>query len=96
VNGLSLVLSLLHLIVFLFLITLIVRLVFDWIQVFSRDWRPRGVVLIAAEAAYSATDPPLRALRKVIPPVRIGGVALDLAFMLLFFIVMILLSVLSQ
>ena len=49
----------LYWIVFLFFITLIIRLVFDWIQVFSRDWRPRGVALVVAEAVYSATDPPL-------------------------------------
>lgn len=90
------VLSLLRLIVFLFFIALIVRMIFDWVQVFSRDWKPRGVVLIAAEAVYSTTDPPLRALRKVIPPLRIGGVALDLAFMLLFLIVVILLNVLNS
>lgn len=88
------VLSLLRLVVFLFFIALIVRLIFDWVQVFSRDWRPRGVVLIAAEGVYSVTDPPLKALRRVIPPLRIGGIALDLAFMLLFFIVVILLRVL--
>jgi YggT family protein len=90
----SLILGLLYLIVFLFFIALIVRLVFDWIQVFSRDWRPRGVVLVAAEAVYSVTDPPLRALRRVIPPLRLGQVQLDLAFTVLFLIVIILLGVL--
>lgn len=87
-------LSLLRLVVFVFFIALIVRLIFDWVQMFSRDWRPRGVVLVAAEGVYSVTDPPLKVLRRVIPPLRIGGVALDLAFMLLFFIVVILLRVL--
>lgn len=88
------VLSLLRLVVFIFFIALIVRLIFDWVQVFSRDWRPRGVVLVAAEGVYSVTDPPLKVLRRVIPPLRIGGIQLDLAFMLLFFIVVILLRVL--
>lgn len=68
----------------LFLFALIGRLVFDWIQMFARDWRPRGVVLVIAEAFYTVTDPPLKALRRVIPPLRLGGVALDLAFLLLF------------
>lgn len=68
---------------FLYFIVLLGRLVFDWIQVFSRDWQPRGVLLVLAEGVYSLTDPPLRALRKVIPPLRIGGVALDLAFLVL-------------
>jgi YggT family protein len=67
----------------LYFIVLIGRLIFDWIQVFSRDWRPSGVILVVAEFIYSLTDPPLRALRRVIPPLRLGGVALDLAFLVL-------------
>ncbi len=74
---------LLDLLLFLYFIVLIGRLVFDWIQVFSRDWRPTGAVLVVAEVIYSLTDPPLRALRKVIPPLRLGGVSLDLAFLVL-------------
>jgi YggT family protein len=91
----SIVRSALYLVVLLFFIALIVRLVFDWIQVFAREWRPSGVVLVAAEGVYSATDPPLRALRRVLPPLRLGPVQLDLGFILLFFITSILLGVLS-
>jgi YggT family protein len=89
------ILGLLRFVVFLFLVTLIIRLVFDWVQLFSRDWRPRGVVLVLAEAAYSVTDPPLRALRRVLPPLRLGAVQLDLAFTALFLIVVVLLGVLG-
>ncbi len=67
----------------IYFVILLGRLVFEWIQVFSRDWRPTGAVLVVAEGVYSATDPPLRALRRVIPPLRIGGIALDLAFLVL-------------
>lgn len=84
------VFSILSLVVFLFLLALILRLVFDWIQVFSRDFRPKGIVLVLAEGVYSVTDPPLRALRRVIPPLRIGAVQLDLAFTLLFLVTIIL------
>lgn len=77
----------LYYIVFLFFVVLIGRLVLDWIRVFARDWRPTGVVLVIAEGIYSATDPPLRALRRVLPPLRIGQVQLDLAFIVLFLIV---------
>lgn len=87
--------GLLYFVVWLFLVTLIIRLVFDWIQMFSRDWRPRGVVLILAEAVYSVTEPPLRALRRVIPPLRLGAVQLDLAFTVLFLIVLVLMRILS-
>jgi YggT family protein len=89
------VFHLLGFIVFVFFIVLILRMVFDWVQMFSRDWRPRGPLLFAAETIYSTTDPPLKWLRRVIPPLRIGGVQLDLAFMVLFLIVVILLSVLG-
>lgn len=66
-----------------YFLVLIGRLIFDWIMVFSREWRPRGVLLIIAEAIYSLTDPPIHALRKVIPPLRLGGVALDMGFLIL-------------
>lgn len=67
----------------LYFFVLIGRLIFDWVQVFARDWRPKGPVLVVANGVYGLTDPPLRALRKVIPPLRIGGVALDLGFLVL-------------
>ena len=59
------------------------RFVIDWVQVLARSWRPRGVVLVLCEAIYTLTDPPLRALRSVIPPLRLGTVALDLSPMVL-------------
>ena len=77
----------------IYFVLLIIRLVIDWIQVLSRDWTPRGVVLVAAEAVYTATDPPLRALRRVIKPIRIGSVLLDLAFMVVFIAVIVLMRV---
>ena len=75
--------QLLSLILSLYLFVLIGRLVFDWVQVFARDWRPKGPVLVLANGIYALTDPPLRALRRVIPPLRLGGVALDLGFLVL-------------
>lgn len=90
-----LVVDVLSLVVWLYLLVLLVRLVFDWIQVFARDWRPRGVVLVVAEAVYTITDPPLRALRKVIPPLSLGSVRLDLAFMVLVMLCWVLLAVLA-
>ncbi|NNG39647.1 YggT family protein [Flexivirga sp. ID2601S] len=90
----SAVLSLVSLLLYVFFIMLLGRLVLDWVQVFARDWRPRGVVLVIAEAIYSVTDPPLKALRRVIPPLRLGQVRLDLAFLVLILAVSLLLSVL--
>ena len=67
----------------LYIYVLIGRLIFDYIQMFSRNWRPTGFVLLIAEAIYTVTDPPIRALRRVIPPIRLGSVSLDLSFLVL-------------
>jgi YggT family protein len=79
-----------------FLLLLIGRLILGWVQAFARDWRPRGVVLVIAEAVFTATDPPLRFLRRYIPSLRIGTVALDLSFMLLFLVVLVLWQVVQH
>ena len=67
----------------IFFVLLIARLVLDYVQMFARSWQPRGVMLVIAEVVYSVTDPPLRALRRVIPPLRLGGISLDLSFLVL-------------
>ena len=81
-------------VVFLYLILLFARLVIGWIGVFARDWRPSGPLVVVLEVVYSATDPPLNALRKVIPPLTIGSLRLDLGFMILFFVTIILYNLL--
>ena len=60
-----------------------IRFIVDWVQVFARSWSPRGVLLVVLEGVYSVTDPPLRAVRGVIPPLRLGSVMLDLSPMIL-------------
>lgn len=76
-------------------LVLIGRLIFDWVQVFARDWNPRGPLLVVAEGVYTATDPPLRLLRRFIPPLRLGQVSLDLSFLVLILAIGIAISVLS-
>jgi YggT family protein len=80
---LGIVISALVLVVYLFFIALICRLVLDWIQVLAREWRPRGPILFLAEVVYTVTDPPLKFLRRLIPPLSLGGIRLDLAFLVL-------------
>jgi YggT family protein len=77
----------------IYLVLLIGRMIFGWVQVFARDWRPSGILLVLAEAIFTVTDPPLKFLRRFIPPLRIGMVAMDLSFMVLFIVVLILLEV---
>ena len=73
-----------------YLVVLIARMILSWVQMYARSWSPTGILLVIAEGVYSATDPPLRFLRRYIPSVRLGSVALDLSFMLLFLVVYVL------
>jgi YggT family protein len=82
-NALSILLSILYFIVLIFFIALIGRLIFDWIQLFARYWKPKGFTLMIAEAIFTVTDPPMKAIRRVIPPLRLGSIALDVAFLIL-------------
>jgi YggT family protein len=76
-----------------FLLVLFARMILSWVPVLVRDWQPRGPMLILAEIIYSITDPPLRMLRKVLRPVRVGNVMLDLAFIGLVILVSILMRI---
>lgn len=85
----------LHLVVYLFLIVLLGRLVLEWIQSLARQWHPRGPVLLLAEAVYTITDPPLKLLRRFIPPLKLGQVQLDMGFLVLLLAVYLLLFLLG-
>lgn len=80
-------------VLWLYWLVMIARLVLDLVQVFARDWRPSGILLVVAETVYTITDPPLRLLRRVIPPIRIGTVQFDLAFLILLIALQILINV---
>ena len=67
----------------IYFLILLARLVLDYVQLFARSWQPTGAVLIIAEAVYTVTDPPLKFLRRFIPPLRLGQVSLDLSFLVL-------------
>lgn len=92
----GMVFDVLRLILYFYFLVLIGRLIVEWVQVFARDWRPRGALLVVLEGVYSLTDPPLKALRRVIPPLRLGGVALDLSFMVLLFGIWMLMALLAS
>jgi YggT family protein len=73
-----------------FLVLLFARFVVDWVMVLARGWRPQGIVAAGLEVVYATTDPPLKALRRLIPPLNLGSVRLDLGFMVLLIAVYIL------
>jgi YggT family protein len=84
--------SILNGILQLFILALFGRLILDYVRMFSPTWRPRGIVLFIAEIIYGVTDPVMKIARRYIPPLRLGPVALDLSFLVIFFGVQILSS----
>ena len=85
--------SIIHVILFVFIALMWVRFIVDWVMVFARQWQPTGPLLVVLEVVYSITDPPIKALREVIPPLRLGNFALDLSFLLVLVIAWVLLNV---
>jgi YggT family protein len=77
--------SILETILIVFLYSLLGRLIFDYIQMFSRSWRPRGILIYFVEAIYTVTDKPMKFVGQFVPPLRLGAVSLDMSFIVLFF-----------
>ena len=71
----------------LFLFSLFLRLVLDYVRMAKPDWRPRGVILIVADFIYAITDKPLNFVRRFVKPLRIGGISIDLSFLILFIVI---------
>ena len=66
----------------IYFLTMWARFVLDLVRVIRRDWRPRGAGLVAAEAVYTVTDPPIRMFRRLLPSVSMGPIALDFGWSL--------------
>lgn len=92
----ELVAGIAHLIVLLYSLALLARLVVDWILAYAPSYRPRGAALILFEGAHTLTEPPVALLRRWIPPLRLGGMMLDLSLMILLLLCWVALSVLGR
>ncbi|AKK03513.1 hypothetical protein CEPID_08315 [Corynebacterium epidermidicanis] len=68
----------------LYLYLVIARIIIEMIQSFSRQFRPPKWFALIAEPIFVVTDPPVKALRRLIPPLQMGGVALDVSILVLF------------
>ena len=79
----------------IFFVLMWARFILDLVRVFARRWRPRGVGLVLAEFVYVVTDPPIKLVRKVIPPLRLGGAALDFAWTIVMLAVIVLMTIVS-
>ena len=89
----GIVFGLVYIALLLFFVALIVRLVFDWVQMFARSWRPRGVALVTAHAVYSVTDKPAQTAPAADSAAAARRTLLDLGFLLLFVAVTIAMAV---
>lgn len=73
---------LIELVLWFFIMFLLARLVADYVQMFARSWEPKGFILVIMELLYSVTDPPIKLLRRLVPPIRMGGISLDLSLLI--------------
>lgn len=65
------------------------RLIVELVRSFARDWRPTGVAVVVIEAIFTATDPPIKLLRRLIPPLPLGPVRLDLSLMIVMLVAIV-------
>ncbi len=89
----SVIATIIYIALVIFFVMMWARFILDLVRAFARQWRPRGLGLVLAEAVFAVTDPPIKAVRRVIPPLRIGGAALDFAWSIVMLVVIILISV---
>lgn len=85
--------SVVDVLLLVYILLLLARLILEYIPMFNREWRPRGFGLVLAELVFTVTDPPLRFFRRLLPPLRLGPVALDLGFPITMIACFVLLSV---
>jgi len=93
--GVSIVATILYFAITIFIVLMWVRFGFDLAATYARQWRPKGAVLVIAEAVYAITDPPVKAVRRIVPPVRFGGIQLDLSWTIVLFVALILSYIVS-
>lgn len=91
----DLVIGVIRFALFIFMLLLFARVVLGFVMAMSRDWRPEGAMLVVTESVFTLTDPPIKAVRKVVPPLSLGQIRLDLAFLIVFFACSLLYQVLG-
>lgn len=92
----SIIATIVYLALNVFIIMMWARLVLDLARTFAREWRPRGALLVLAEVVFTVTDPPVKLVRRVIPPLRVGGIALDFAWTIVLLVCLLLVSIIVR
>ncbi|GAA0937797.1 YggT family protein [Kribbella koreensis] len=88
-----LVLGVLSWVLLAFFLMLVARFVLSLIVMFAPQWHPKGPLLLLFELIYSVTDPFLRPLRRILPPIGAGGIRVDLSMLMLFVLVSLAMSI---
>jgi len=89
----QIVLRVVHVLLIVYLVLLWARIILELVQSVSRNWRPRGPMLVVAEIVYTLTDPPIKGLRRILPPLRLGPVAIDFSVLIVMLATIILMSI---
>ncbi len=73
----------------IYLYVLIARMILSWVPLLAPNFKPTGIIAVIFEFIYTLTDPPIKLGQKFIPPLQLGGIGLDLAFMVVFLAVIL-------
>ncbi|SDU40944.1 YggT family protein [Gordonia westfalica] len=91
----AILLGVLYYVLLVFWLFLLGRLVVELVRTFAREWRPTGVAVVIIETVFTATDPPIKALRRILPPIPLGPIRLDLSLMIVMLVVIIAMNVVN-
>lgn len=83
----------LYYVLMFFWLFLLARLVVELVRTFAREWRPTGLAVVIIEAVFTLTDPPIKALRRILPPIPLGPIRLDLSLMIVMLVVIIAMNI---
>jgi YggT family protein len=89
----SVIATILYYLLLIYFFAMWARFALDLVRTFNPRWRPAGGLLVASEVVLTITDPPIRAIRRALPPLRLGPVALDFGWTIVMLVVIILMSV---
>jgi YggT family protein len=95
VSPVSIIALLLTVALTVFIVMMWARFVLDLARTFAPRWRPQGVLLVVAEAVFVVTDPPIKLVRRGVPPLRIGAAAIDFSWSIVMLAAIILNSIIG-
>jgi YggT family protein len=86
------VLGILSLVLLLVQFLLVARAVLDWTAAFAGPAQFGSVRSRLSTGVLRVTEPILAPVRRIIPPLRVGGTAIDLSFIVVFLAIVLLRS----